>query len=122
MAQQIQPPQIQNAIGHLRSGGPNAPRDGRNLNQQGFGAEVFSTIAFNQLLQQIVQSTQGLTDSNGFTLIQLGPLNVTIGTGSPAGVVTGSPPDIYLNSSGGVGITIYYKAAGSGTTAGWQAV
>jgi hypothetical protein len=122
MAQQIQPPQIQNAIGHLRSGGPNSPRDGRSLNQQGagtFGAEVFSTIAFNQLLQQIIESTQGVEQSNGAILVQLGPINLFIGSGSPAGVVIGSPPDIYLNSLGGAGTTIYIKESGSSTAAGW---
>lgn len=42
-----------------------------------------------------------------------------IGSGSPNGVVTGSPPDIYLNTAGGAGTTLYVKESGSGTNTGW---
>jgi len=41
------------------------------------------------------------------------------GTGSPAGVVFGSPGDTYINLSGGAGTTLYVKETGVGTTAGW---
>jgi hypothetical protein len=44
-----------------------------------------------------------------------------IGTGAPGGVVTASPPAIYLNRSGGAGTTLYVKESGSATTGGWIA-
>jgi hypothetical protein len=46
---------------------------------------------------------------------------IFIGTGSPAGVVTASPPAIYLNRSGGASTTLYVKESGSATTGGWVA-
>lgn len=121
MANQIQPPRIQNPIGILRQGPMQASPMGRHLQQQGggLGADVFATLPFNKLLQDIVTSTQGVEQASGFVLIQLGPLNVTIGTGNPNGVVLGSPPDLYLNTSGGAGTTLYYKSAGIDTTANW---
>jgi hypothetical protein len=42
-----------------------------------------------------------------------------IGTGAPGGVVTASPPAIYLNRSGGAGTTIWIKESGAATSAGW---
>jgi hypothetical protein len=42
-----------------------------------------------------------------------------VGTGTPNGVVTSSPPAIYFNRSGGAGTTIYLKESGAATSAGW---
>lgn len=41
------------------------------------------------------------------------------GTGSPAGVVVGSPGDVWINRSGGAGTTLYVKESGVNDTAGW---
>lgn len=49
-------------------------------------------------------------------------LNATVlrtGTGSPESVVTGSPGDIFLNTTGGAGTTLYVKQSGSATNTGW---
>lgn len=43
------------------------------------------------------------------------------GAGSPNGGVTGNPCDIYLNTNGGTGTTLYVKETGSGTSSGWVA-
>jgi hypothetical protein len=43
------------------------------------------------------------------------------GVGSPNGVVVGSPGDMYLNTSGGAGTTLYIKESGSATNTGWVA-
>jgi hypothetical protein len=45
---------------------------------------------------------------------------VMSGTGSPEGVVTGTPGTLYRNISGGAGITLYTKESGTGNT-GWVA-
>lgn len=42
-----------------------------------------------------------------------------VGTGSPNGVVTASPPAIYLNRSGGAATTLWVKESGSATNTGW---
>jgi hypothetical protein len=42
-----------------------------------------------------------------------------VGTGSPNGVVTASPPAIYFNRSGGAGTTVYLKESGTATNVGW---
>lgn len=44
-----------------------------------------------------------------------------VGTGSPNGVVTASPPAIYFNRSGGAAVTIYVKESGTATNTGWVA-
>ncbi|UTI65602.1 hypothetical protein NBH00_05175 [Paraconexibacter antarcticus] len=44
------------------------------------------------------------------------------GRGSPAGVVSASPPQLYLNLSGGASTTLYVKETGVNTTSGWRAV
>jgi hypothetical protein len=59
-------------------------------------------VPFEQLIAQL--STLGL---------------FYIGTGSPNGVVTASPPAVYLNRSGGAGTTVYFKESGSATDTGW---
>lgn len=72
-----------------------------------------------QLLQQLVRNTQGEDPASG--TIRLGPINIHYGTGAPGGVVTGSPPDLYLNLSGGASTTLYVKESGAATTGGWVA-
>lgn len=42
-----------------------------------------------------------------------------VGTGSPNGVVTASPPAIYFNRAGGANVTIYVKEAGTATNLNW---
>ena len=49
------------------------------------------------------------------------PLNLSTGTGSPEGVVTGNIGDLYLNLSGGASTTLYVKTSSSGTSTGWTA-
>jgi hypothetical protein len=44
---------------------------------------------------------------------------VRASTGSPNGVVTGSPGDMYLNKNGGAGTTLYIKESGVATNTGW---
>lgn len=41
------------------------------------------------------------------------------GTGSPNGAVTGNPGDLYLNTSGGAGTTLYVKESGTNSNTGW---
>lgn len=43
------------------------------------------------------------------------------GVGSPEGVISASPGSLYLNRSGGNGVTLYVKSTGTGDT-GWRAV
>jgi hypothetical protein len=60
--------------------------------------------------------------ANNVALIQavntLGQLEF-IGTGSPNGAVTASPPARYWNRSGGAGTTLYVKESGANTNTGW---
>ena len=44
---------------------------------------------------------------------------VKIGEGSPEGVVVGDVGNIYLNTLGGAGTTLYVKESGAATTNGW---
>ena len=41
------------------------------------------------------------------------------GTGSPNSAVIGNIGDLYLNTSGGAGTTLYVKESGAGTNTGW---
>lgn len=45
--------------------------------------------------------------------------NISAGVGSPSGVVTGNPGDLYLNQSGGAGTTLWVKESGTQTNTGW---
>lgn len=46
-------------------------------------------------------------------------LPILIGEGSPEGIVSASPPTIYLNRLGGASTTLYVKESGSATNTGW---
>lgn len=58
-----------------------------------------------------------------FSKIFLGSASVVIqaGTGSPEAAVSGSVGDIYIQTNGGVGTTLWVKEAGAATTTGWEA-
>jgi hypothetical protein len=44
-----------------------------------------------------------------------------VGTGNPNANVTGSPPQLYLNKSGGANTTLWVKESGINTNTGWTA-
>jgi hypothetical protein len=46
-------------------------------------------------------------------------VSIRTGAGSPNGSVTGSPGDLYLNTSGGASTTLYVKESGTATNTGW---
>lgn len=48
-------------------------------------------------------------------------MKINSGSGSPEGVVTGSPGDFYTNQTGGAGTTLYVKETGTATNTGWVA-
>jgi hypothetical protein len=66
--------------------------------------------------------TAALTvDSGGIKVANIGATafcNITVGAGSPEGVITAGPGSLYLNTSGGAGTTLYVKESGVGNT-GW---
>jgi hypothetical protein len=77
-------------------------------------------------------STSGLTPASGGGTVNYlradatwasptGGVVMSSGVGSPNGVVVGSPGDMYLNTSGGAGTTLYIKESGSATNTGWVA-
>lgn len=41
------------------------------------------------------------------------------GAGDPNGVIVGSPGDLYTNTNGGAGTTLYVKESGANTNTGW---
>ena len=73
-----------------------------------------------------VSGTKYLAVTSGNVSVPAGTFSVNgatiqASTGSPNGVVTGNPGDMYLNKSGGAGTTLYIKESGSGTNTGWVA-
>lgn len=48
-------------------------------------------------------------------------LKLTRGTGSPQGIVTGNPGDLYVSNTGGAGVTLWVKESGVLTATGWVA-
>jgi hypothetical protein len=82
------------------------------------GRKLLTPEAF-EFLQDIVNALNGSTAANGFVEIELGGVAITIGSGSPNGVVVGSPPDLFLNLSGGASTTLYVKESGAETNTGW---
>lgn len=62
-------------------------------------------------------------DAGGIKLANSGATafcTITVGAGSPEGVVTAGPGSLFLNTSGGSGASLYVKESGSGNT-GWVA-
>ena len=53
--------------------------------------------------------------------VSVGTANISSGTGTPEGAVTGTVGDVFLRTDGGAGSTMYVKESGSGNT-GWAAV
>lgn len=91
---------------------PPAPPPAWNLpvtDRSGLATYVFAD--FLQKLWVQLQAIQGAV-----TLLSS---TVTIGTGNPNGVVVGSPPDLFLNTSGGAGTTLWVKESGNSTDSGW---
>lgn len=91
----------------LRALAPVIQRDGRLTN------EAYT------MLEEVVNALNGLKDENDFLYTIIAGVRITIGSGAPGGVVSGSPPDVYLNTAGGAGTTLYIKESGVGTAAGW---
>jgi len=76
-------------------------------------------LAFLQGITNALNGTQGVVAS-GVNQITLGiGIKVSAGTGSPSGIVSGNPGDLYLNIAGGSGSTLFVKESGANTTSGW---
>jgi hypothetical protein len=56
---------------------------------------------------------------DGTAGIVLNGNRIRSGSGNPNGSVNGSPGEMYLNTSGGAGTTLWIKEAGAGTNTGW---
>ena len=67
-----------------------------------------------ELKESSVQRNFDALDKTTGVLIYL-----LVGSGSPNGVVTSSPPALYLNTTGGAGTTFYVKESGVNTNTGW---
>lgn len=61
------------------------------------------------------------TDLSATGTVVVGTTKRSSGTGSPEGVVTGSPGDTFNRTDGGSGTTLYVKESGSATNTGWVA-
>lgn len=103
-SQLVKPPNATLPLVDPATGRPNIQSGGLSL-LQGFAD------ALNGTQGKVVAGVNQITLGIG--------VNVSAGTGSPNGVVTGSPPDLYLNFSGGAGTTLYVKESGAATDTGW---
>lgn len=77
-----------------------------------YGAPYWDTT----INQQIYWNGTAWQDSYGNTPNQCMERR---GSGSPNGVVVGSPCDKYFNTAGGAGTTFYVKESGTATNTGW---
>lgn len=59
------------------------------------------------------------TGTLGVAALQVGGIRVSAGSGTPNGVVSGSPGDIYVNVAGGALTTLWIKETGVLTNLGW---
>lgn len=63
-------------------------------------------------------------DSGGIKLNNVGATlsaTISVGSGSPQGVVTANPGSLFLNLAGGANTTLYVKESGTATNTGWVA-
>lgn len=106
MALLVNPPNAQLPLVNTTSGAPALGSGG---------------LAFLQGIVNALNGTQGVVAS-GVNQITLGiGINVSAGAGSPNTVVSGSPGDLYLNTSGGANQALWVKESGVGTKTGWAA-
>jgi hypothetical protein len=77
-------------------------------------------LSFLQGITDALNGTQGVAAPN-VNQITLGiGINISAGSGTPNGVVSGNPGDLYLSTAGGAGTTLYVKESGANTNTGWQ--
>lgn len=89
------------------------------------GSHLLPMTGIAQTMERGITVTWAAT--TGHTAGDQGTITVTVtipqlyaGTGSPEGVVTADIGSIYMNNSGGAGVTLYVKQSGTGNT-GWVA-
>lgn len=75
-------------------------------------AALFSALSVVLLSQAGVLETARLR-------LTTGPCDLTAGSGTPEGTVTGNVCDLFLRTNGSTGAVLYVKTSGSGNT-GWQ--
>jgi len=82
-------------------------------------ARASGGLAFLQGITSALNGTQGQVAA-GINQITLGiGIAISAGSGSPNSVVTGSPGDLYLNTAGGAGTTLWVKESGVANKTGW---
>jgi hypothetical protein len=67
-------------------------------------------VSLYDFLRRVVMSVNALDDARVLT-----------GVGSPEGVVTASVGQLYTDTAGGAGTTLYVKESGVNTKTGWAA-
>ena len=72
------------------------------------------------LMQGMADATMGV-QSGSFLSFHFGGARISIGNGSPEGVVVGSPGDLYFRKNGGASTCLYVKESGTTTNTGWVA-
>lgn len=80
------------------------------------------SLTADRFLGQFVDVFNGESQGTGVVVTRLWNTRIFVGAGDPNGVVTGSPPDVYLNRSGGAGTTVYMKESGDETNTGWSGI
>jgi hypothetical protein len=68
-----------------------------------------------------IGSTEKARFDSGSGILLNGTTRFTSGSGVPNGSVIGSPGDLYTNTAGGAGTTLYVKETGAATNTGWVA-
>jgi hypothetical protein len=105
MVQLVKSPNAQLPLVDLKSGAPSLSGGGMSLLQNYADA---------------LNGTSGIA-APGVNQVKFGTgTHISSGSGSPEGVVPGSPGDFYTNTTGGEGQTLWVKETGVGTATGWQ--
>jgi hypothetical protein len=76
------------------------------------------TSEYFNLIQDLVTAINGEKGEAGFISTVIMNVRITVGTGSPETVVTGDPGDLFINTSGGAGTTLWVKEIGTAKI-GW---
>lgn len=87
--------------------------------EPGVNAASFLGASFSSFTDSGTNTTYLSNSNGGVVQMKLTGCVFNTGSGSPNGHVIGSPCDIYLNTSGGSGTTLYVKESASGMNTGW---
>jgi hypothetical protein len=82
------------------------------------GGASSASVAEMMKMIEVLQTQPPVTPTYG-SIVSVGGALIRSGFGSPNSAVVGNIGDLFMNKTGGAGVTLYVKESGAGTNTGW---